>query len=39
MVAKGKARIRTMISATLSREDLDFAISKFRKVGGELRII
>jgi glycine C-acetyltransferase len=39
MVAKGKARIRTMISATLLREDLDFAISKFRKVGGELRII
>jgi len=39
MVAKGKARIRTMMNAALSREDLDFAISKFQKVGSELRII
>ncbi len=39
MVAKGKARIRTMMNAALSREDLDFAISKFRKVGSQLRII
>ncbi len=39
MVAKGKARIRTMMNAALSREDLDFAISKFHKVGSELRII
>ncbi len=39
MVAKGKARIRTMIRADLSREDLDFAIEKIEKVGKELGII
>jgi len=39
MVAKGKARIRTMVRADLSREDLDFAIEKIEKVGKELEII
>lgn len=39
MVAKGKARIRTMVRADLSKEDLDFAIDKFEKIGKELEII
>lgn len=38
-VPKGKARIRVMISATHSKEDLDFASEKFVKVGKELGII
>ena len=38
-VPKGKARIRVMISAAHSKEDLDFAIEKFVKVGKELKII
>jgi glycine C-acetyltransferase len=39
MVAKGKARIRTMITAEHSKDDLDFAIEKIEKVGRELGII
>lgn len=39
MVARDKARIRTMISAALTREDLDFAIKAFEKLGKELEII
>jgi glycine C-acetyltransferase len=39
MVARDKARIRTIMSAALKREDLDFAIGKFEKIGKELRII
>jgi glycine C-acetyltransferase len=39
MVARDKARIRTIMSATLTREDLNFAISAFEKIGKELRII
>lgn len=39
MVAKGKARIRIIPSASHSREDLDFGISAFEKVGKELGII
>ncbi len=39
MVAKDKARIRSMIRADLSMEDLDFAINKIEKVGRELKII
>ncbi len=39
MVAKGKARIRTIMNAAMARSDLDFAISAFEKVGKELRII
>jgi glycine C-acetyltransferase len=39
MVAKDKARIRTMITAEHKREDLDFAIEKIEKVGKELAII
>jgi len=39
MVARDRARIRTMMNAALRREDLDFAISAFEKVGKELHII
>ena len=39
MVARDKARIRTIMNAALKREDLDFAIGKFEKIGEELRII
>jgi len=39
MVAKDKARIRTMMNAGLSREDLDFALNAFEKAGKELQII
>ncbi len=38
-VPRGKARIRVMISATHSKEDLDFALEKFAKVGRELGVI
>jgi len=38
-VPKGKARIRVMISAVHTKEDLDFAIEKFEKVGKELKVI
>jgi len=38
-VQKGKARIRVMISAVHSRDDLDFALDKFKKVGQKLEII
>lgn len=39
MVAKDKARIRTMINADHKKEDLDFAIEKIEKVGKELGVI
>ncbi len=39
MVAKDKARIRTMITAEHKREDLDFAIEKIEKIGKELGLI
>ena len=38
-VPKGKARIRVMISAVHTKEDLDFAIDKFAKVGRQLGVI
>lgn len=38
-VPKGKARIRVMISATHNKDDIDFALGKFKKVGKELGII
>ena len=38
-VPKGKARIRVMISASHSREDLDFGIAQFAAVGREMGII
>ncbi len=39
LVPHGKARIRVMISAVHTKEDLDFAIRKFEKIGRELGII
>ena len=39
MVAQGKARIRTIMNATLTREDLDFAIGAFEKAGKELNVL
>ncbi len=39
MVARDKARIRTIMNAALTREDLDFAIGAFEKIGKELQII
>jgi glycine C-acetyltransferase len=39
MVAKDKARIRTIMNAAMNRSDLDFAISAFERVGKELKII
>jgi glycine C-acetyltransferase len=39
MVAKGKARIRAMVTAEHKREELDFAIEKIAKIGKELELI
>lgn len=39
VVPLGKARIRTQISATLTQEQLDYAIEAFATVGKELNII
>ena len=38
VVAQGKARIRTQISAAHTREDLEFAIAKFSEAKAELSI-
>jgi glycine C-acetyltransferase len=38
-VPKGKARIRVMVSATHSRDDLDQALGLFAKVGKEMGVI
>ena len=38
-VPKGKARIRVMVSAIHTKEDLDFALDAFAKVGRKLRVI
>jgi len=38
-VPRGKARIRAMLSAAHSREDLDLAVAKFANVGRELGVI
>jgi len=39
VVPKGKARIRCQMSAAHTREDLDFAIAAFEKVGRQLGVI
>ena len=38
-VSKGAARIRAMLSASHSREDLDYSLEKFEKIGKELNVI
>ena len=38
-VPKGKARIRVMISAAHSKDDLDFGLQAFEKIGKELKVI
>ncbi len=38
-VPKGQARIRVMVSAMLSQDDLDYGLEKFAKVGKELGVI
>ncbi|MHA1874419.1 MAG: glycine C-acetyltransferase [Candidatus Heimdallarchaeaceae archaeon] len=39
MVARDKARIRTMMNAGLTKEDLDYTLEKFEKLGKQLKII
>ncbi len=39
VVPQGKARIRTQMSAAHTREDLDFAVAAFEKVGKQLGVI
>jgi len=39
MVAKGKARIRVIASASFTKKDLDFGLAAFAKVGKELGVI
>ena len=38
-VARDKARVRTIVTATHTREDLQYALDKFEKVGKELSLI
>jgi glycine C-acetyltransferase len=38
-VPKGKARVRTIVTATHTREELQFALDVFKKVGSELGIL
>lgn len=38
-VAKDKARVRTIVTATHSRDELQFALDAFKKVGSELGLI
>jgi glycine C-acetyltransferase len=39
MVPRDKARIRTIMNAALTREDLDFAVERFSSIGKELKLI
>nr|BAL58426.1 pyridoxal phosphate-dependent acyltransferase [Candidatus Acetothermum autotrophicum] len=39
MVARDKARVRTIVTAMHSKEDLDFALNAFKRVGKELGLI
>jgi len=38
-VPRGKARIRVMLSASHTKDDLDYALDKFEKIGNELNVI
>jgi glycine C-acetyltransferase len=39
VVPQGQARVRCQVSATHTRDDLDQALTAFRKVGRQLRLI
>ena len=39
VVPKGQARIRTQMSAALTREDLDFALGAFQRTGRVIGVI
>jgi glycine C-acetyltransferase len=39
VVPQGHARVRCQLSAAHTRDDLDFALRAFRKVGGRLGLI
>lgn len=39
MVARDKARVRTIVTAMHTKDDLDFALNAFKKVGKELGLI
>jgi glycine C-acetyltransferase len=39
VVPKGQARIRTQMSAALTTEDIDFAVSAFTEAGKPLGIV
>ena len=39
VVPKGRARIRTQMSAALSEADVDFAIDAFKAAGRELGLV
>jgi len=39
MVARDQARVRTIVSAMHTKEDLGFALNAFKKVGRELKLI
>ncbi|MCL4324803.1 MAG: 8-amino-7-oxononanoate synthase, partial [Candidatus Thermoplasmatota archaeon] len=39
MVAKDRARIRTIMNAAMTDEDVGFAIDAFTKAGRELKIL
>jgi glycine C-acetyltransferase len=38
-VAKDKARVRTIVTATHTREDLQYALDAFERVGRELGLV
>ena len=38
-VPRGKARVRTIVTATHTREDLDFALAAFKAAGAELGVV
>jgi glycine C-acetyltransferase len=39
MVARDKARVRTIVTSTHTRKDLDVALAAFEKIGKQLAII
>ena len=38
-MARGKDRLRTIVSSGHTKKDLDFALKKFQKVGKELGVV